>query len=211
LALGYLISKISSRAIGTSFNIPLALTLSILPDVDLFLEPMLRHGGPTHSLVILTASFLPVILVWKKASMPYLAAAASHALIGDYLTRSAHIRGVQLLFPLTRTWYSAGFEEAELLYIYSEIILLIIFLSLLFTTRDAKFLTKNNPSNWLLVIPLITLILPILVNFPLHVPMELVIPHLVLIAVLMVPIFVDVSHLIRRSVPRGQEDVRNPR
>jgi hypothetical protein len=161
-----------------------------------------------------------VILIWRKTSIPYLAAAASHALIGDYLTRSANTRGVQLLFPLTRTWYSAGLEGAELLYIYSEIILLIAFLSLLFTTRDTNFLTKNHPSNWLLVIPLITLILPVLIDFPLHVPIELVIPHLILIATLMLPILSDAKHLIRHSAhsvdrhPRAlarQEGIRNPR
>lgn len=180
----------------------MALTLSILPDIDLFLDPILRHGGPTHSLIILIALFLPVILIWKKASIPYIAAAASHGLIGDYLTRSINTRGVQLLFPLTRTWYSAGLDEAELLYIYSEIVLLIAFLSLLFTTKDTSFLTKNHRSNWLLVIPLITLVLPVLVDFPIHVPMELIIPHLILIIMLMFPILVDVQHLIRHSVHR---------
>jgi membrane-bound metal-dependent hydrolase YbcI (DUF457 family) len=205
LALGYLTGKASSKALGTNINIPLALTLSVLPDIDLFMEPMLRHGGPTHSLVILTALFLPVILIWKKASIPYLAAAASHALIGDYLTRSANTRGVQLLFPLTRTWYSAGLEEAELLYIYSEIILLIVFLSLLFTTKDTNFLTKNHRSNWLLVIPVITLVLPLLIDFPLYVPIELVIPHLALIAMLMLPILVDANHLICHPAHRHQQ------
>jgi len=183
----------------------------VLPDVDLFFEPALRHGGPTHSLIILIALFLPVILIWKKASIPYLAAAASHALIGDYLTRSANTRGVQLLFPLTRTWYSAGLEEAELIYVYSEIAILIVFLTLLFATKDSTALTKNHSSNWLLAIPVITLALPLLIDFPMHVPIELVIPHLVLIAVLMFPIFADVSHLIRHSIHRRQEDVGNPR
>lgn len=202
MALGYLTGKASSKALGTSINIPLALALSVLPDIDLFLEPMLRHGGPTHSLIVLAILFLPVILIWKRTSIPYLAAAASHGLIGDYLTRSINTKGVQLLFPLTSARYSAGLEEAELLYIYSEIVLLVVFLSLLFTTKDTSFLTKNHSSNWLLVIPLITLVLPVLIDFPIHVPMELIIPHLILIIMLMLPILVDVQHLIRHSVHR---------
>jgi len=180
----------------------LVLTLSVLPDVDLFLEPTLRHGGPTHSLIILIILFLPVIVVWRKKSIPYLAAAASHSLIGDYLTRSVKTRGVQLLFPLTSKWYSAGLEEAELLYVYSEIILFILFLSLLFTTRDIAVLTKNHPSNWLLLIPVLTAVLPVLTDFPLHVPIELVIPHLALIALLMIPILVDAKHLAGSLIRR---------
>jgi membrane-bound metal-dependent hydrolase YbcI (DUF457 family) len=171
--------------------------LSVLPDIDLFLEPILRHGGPSHSLVMLIVLFLPVILIWRKASIPYLAAAASHSLIGDYLTRSVKTQGVQLLFPITSTWYSAGLEEAGLTYVYSEVVIFIIFLSLLFTTRDATALVKNHPSNWLLTIPVLTLVLPVLTDFPLHVPIELVIPHLALIALLMVPVLIDAKHLIR--------------
>lgn len=196
--MGYLTGKASSKALGTSINIPLILTLSVLPDIDLFLEPILTHGGLTHSLIILAALFLPVILIWKKASLPYLAAAASHGLIGDYLTRSTTMNGVQLLFPLTSVRYSAGLEEASLLYVYSEVILLVVFLSLLFATKDTNFLMEKHSSNWVLVIPLVTLILPVLIDFPMHVPMELVIPHLILIVMLMLPILVDVNHLIRQ-------------
>jgi membrane-bound metal-dependent hydrolase YbcI (DUF457 family) len=180
----------------------LVLTVSVLPDIDLFVEPVLRHGGPTHSLILLIILFVPVILIWKKTSIPYLAAAASHSLIGDYLTRSIKTRGVQLFFPLTTKWYSAGLEEAELLYVYSEIILFILLLSLLFTTRDNKFLTKNHPSNWLLMIPILTLVVPVLTDFPIHVPVELIIPHIVLIAMLILPILIDANRLIRYATHR---------
>lgn len=163
---------------------------------------MLRHGGPTHSLIVLAVLFLPVILIWKKASIPYFAATASHSLIGDYLTRSINTRGVQLLFPITSRWYSAGFDGAELLYVYSEVILFIMFLSLLFTTRDARFLTKDHLSNWLLVIPVLTLAFPVLVDFPMHVPVELVIPHIALTAMLMLPFLIDVKRLMRYGFHR---------
>lgn len=197
MALGYLTGKASSKVLGTGINIPLALILSVLPDIDLFLEPLLRHGGPTHSLVILGILFLPVILIWKKACIPYVAATASHSLIGDYLTRSVNTRGVQLLFPITSRWYSAGLDEAELLYVYSEIVLFILFLSLLLLTRDAKFMTKDHLSNSLLVIPILTLAVPIVIDFPMHVPIELIIPHIVLIAMLILPILIVVNRLLR--------------
>jgi membrane-bound metal-dependent hydrolase YbcI (DUF457 family) len=197
VALGYLTGKASSKVLGTGINIPLALILSVLPDIDLFLEPLLRHGGPTHSLVILGILFLPVILIWKKACIPYVAATASHSLIGDYLTRSVNTRGVQLLFPITSRWYSAGLDEAELLYVYSEIVLFILFLSLLLLTRDAKFMTKDHLSNSLLVIPILTLAVPIVIDFPMHVPIELIIPHIVLIAMLILPILIVVNRLLR--------------
>jgi hypothetical protein len=146
--------------------------------------------------------FAPAILVWKKASIPYLAAAASHSLVGDYLTRSIKERGVQLLFPLSSTWFSAGFKEAELMYVYSEMIIFIAFLSLLLATRDIKDLTKVHPSNFLLIIPILTAALPVFIEFPVHVPLELVIPHLALISLLTIPILVDLRSYIRKAIPR---------
>jgi len=196
LALAYFAGKLFSKATGVEMNIPLVLAVSILPDVDLFLEPLLRHGGPTHSLFLLIIVFIPAILIWKKATIPYIAAAASHSLLGDYLTRSVNTTGVQLFFPLTSDWFSAGSEELGLTYVYSEMALFIIFLSLLFTTRDVKALVRNHPSNWLLGIPLFTLVLPVLTGIPTQVPIELFAPHLALIVLLTVPILVDVKHLI---------------
>jgi len=197
LALGYLTGKASSKLLKVNINIPLALTLSILPDIDLLLAPVLQHGGPTHSIILYLAIAFPAILMWKKQTIPYLAALASHPLLGDYLTRASRAEGVQLLFPLTSSWFSAGSEALRLTYVYIELALFIAFLTFTLTTRDITTLTKPHPSNLLLAIPISTALLPVFTQFPIPVPPELILPHLLLIILLALPILKDIEQTVR--------------
>jgi hypothetical protein len=52
------------------------------------------------------------------------------------------------------------------------------------------------------MIPILTLVVPVLTDFPIHVPVELIIPHIVLIAMLMLPILIDANRLIRYATHR---------
>lgn len=198
LALGYLTGKASSKLLKVNINIPLVLTLSILPDIDLLLTPMLQHGGPTHSIILYLAIAIPAILVWKKRTIPYLAALASHPLLGDFLTRASRAEGVQLLFPLTSSWFSAGSEALRLTYVYIELAMFIAFLTFMLTTRDITTLTKPHPSNLTLAIPISTALFPVFTQFPMPIPPELIIPHLILIILLALPILKDIDHVIPR-------------
>jgi len=198
LALGYLTGKTSAKFLNVNINVPLALALSILPDTDLLI-PMLQHGGPTHSLILYLAIAVPAILVWKKQTVPYLIALASHPLLGDYLTRPSRAQGIQLFFPLTSSWFSAGSEAAVLAYIYLELALFTAFLMLMLATRDIKILIKQHPSNLLLAIPVSTALLPVFLRFPIPVPPELIIPHIILIALLTLPILVDLKTILTKT------------
>ena len=199
MALGYLAGKASSKLLNARLNIPLIFTASILPDVDLLLEPALEHGGPPHSIIILATIFLPAFLVWKKETIPYFAAAVSHPLLGDYLTRWKGSKGLQLLFPLNSSWFSAGSANAQLTYIYAELALFTAFMTLMLATRDVTILIKPHPSNMLLLIPIFTALLPVFLRFPTPAPPELIIPHLVLIAVFTLPILIDIVHAMHRK------------
>lgn len=196
LALGYLAGKASAKFLNVNVNIPLALTLSILPDIDLLI-PLLQHGGPTHSIILYLVIAFPAILVWKKQTVPYLIALASHTLIGDYLTRPSRTQGIQLFFPVTSTWFSAGFETLKLTYIYFELVLFVAFLALMLKTRNITTLLKHHPSNLLLAIPITTAFLPVFMQFPIPVPTELIVPHIILILLLTGSVLIDIKHLIR--------------
>lgn len=172
------------------------LTLSILPDIDLLI-PALQHGGPTHSIILYLVIAFPAILLWKKQTIPYLIATASHPLIGDYLTRPTIGKGVQLLYPITSNWVSAGSEALRLVYIHAELALFSTFIILILATRDIKILTKPHPSNMLLAVPISTALLPVFMKFPISVPSELIIPHLILIIILIIPVFIDIRHVVR--------------
>jgi len=204
LALGYLTGKASAKFLNIDINIPLALTLSIIPDIDL-LTPMLQHGGPTHSIILYFAIAFPAILVWKKQAFPYLIAIVSHPLLGDYLTRPSRAQGVQLLFPLSSSWFLAGFETAKLVYVYFELALFTIFVMLMFFSRDITVLIKRHPSNLLLAIPVSTALLPVFLRFPISIPKELIIPHLILIVLLTFPILIDLKAILMKNPKKMQE------
>lgn len=157
---------------------------------------MLEHGGPTHSIILFLAMAFPAFIIWRKQTIPYLVALVSHSLLGDYLTRPSRALGIQLLYPLTSNWFSAGSGAARLTYVYCELVLFATFLMLMLMTRDVTTLIKNHPSNMLLVIPISTALLPVFMRFPIPVPAELVIPHLILIVLLTLPILIDIKHVI---------------
>jgi len=197
LAFSYLTGKASEGLLNTKANVPLLLTLAVLPDVDL-LFPMLMHGGPTHSVILYLALAFPAILIWKKQTIPYLIAIISHPLLGDYLTRITQPSGVQLLYPLTSEWFAAGVEGAMSLYVYLELVLFVIFLVMMLVTKDRLMLIKPHSSNWLLSIPKATALLPVFLQFPIPVPVELVIPHVILMALLGIPILIDLKALLTK-------------
>jgi len=197
LALGYLIGKPAAKLLNSNVNVPLLLTLSILPDIDMLVR-MLPHGGPTHSIILYLALAFPAILIWRKQAIPYLMALVSHPLLGDYPTRIYQTSGVQLFYPLTSEWFAAGIEGVMFLDVYFELVLFAMFLGMMFVTRDFRMLTKPHPSNWLLMIPILTALLPVFLQFPISVPAELIIPHIILIALLGIPVLVDLKALLTK-------------
>ena len=204
LALGYLTGKTAAKLLNNNANVPLLLTLSVLPDIDMLML-MLPHGGPTHSIILYLALALPAILIWKKRTIPYLIALVSHPLLGDYPTRIYQTSGVQLFYPLTSEWFAAGIEGAMFFYVYLELILFAIFLGTMLTTKDLSMLIKPHPSNWLLGIPIATALLPVFLHFPLPVPAELVIPHIILIALLGIPVLTDLKALLTKFLRDTKE------
>lgn len=178
----------------------MALALSVLADADLLI-PELKHCGPTHSVILPLVLASPAILVWRKHAIPYLVALASHSLIGDYLT---HPKGVQLLYPLTTSWYSGSSEALKLthVYVYIELALFAAFMMLMLASRDLSTLLKPHTLNLLLAIPISTALIQVFLEFPLPLPTELIAPHLILIVLLTIPILIDIKHIIKPNQHR---------
>lgn len=101
-ALGYFAALFSSRIAREEFFLPLVLMFSILPDADVLIL-RLEHRGPSHSLIVALALFLPFFITYGRG-FPYFAALASHSLIGDYLTN----RGCQMFWPVSSGWVIAS-------------------------------------------------------------------------------------------------------
>jgi hypothetical protein len=183
MAIAYLLGKGSGRLLKVSFNIPLILTLSIIPDIDIIFQFLLNspmHRGPTHSIVMAILVFIPFFLLYKQKAMPYFAALASHSLIGDFFIGGQ----LQLLWPLSTNEY--GLHELGLPYIsiYNpvnialEFTLFAIATIIMFKTRDILRFFRNSKLNLILTIPIFTVLLPTFTSYPLRVPFLLVVPHL---------------------------------
>jgi membrane-bound metal-dependent hydrolase YbcI (DUF457 family) len=150
LAIGYLVAKILGK--DSEVDIPLVLTASLIPDIDIII-PNIPHRGPTHSLMVAFILLLPVFYCWKTKLYTYYAAYASH-IFADLLAGGVNGRG-QILWPYSNQWINlypklrmGGEKEAIV-----EIILFAIALTILFITKDYKHLFKYRNTNFLLFFP----------------------------------------------------------
>ncbi len=102
VAVGYFVSRISSRIRGENPKLFVIVFFSLLPDID-FLFPDLGHRGPTHSLLVISV-FLFLVILRFKDMLPYFFAFTSHSLIGDLFTSG----GVRLFWPVTSDLVNVG-------------------------------------------------------------------------------------------------------
>lgn len=183
MALAYLLGKASAKLLKVSLNIPLILVLSVIPDIDILFDFFLKseiHRGPTHSIIAAILVFIPFFVLYRQKATPYFAALASHSLIGDFLIGGQ----VQLLWPLSTNEF--GLHELGFPYIniYNpinialEFTLFAVALIVMLKTHDLFHFFRNNKLNLILIIPIFTVLLPTFAEYPLHVHIVLVPPHL---------------------------------
>ncbi len=189
LALGYLTGKAASKLLDVKINVAFLFLASILPDADLLLG--LDHRGPTHSLLVYAVMFVPVFWAYGKQAVPFFVALAQHSLLGDLLTGG----GVQVLWPAFSEWYGAQLKVTSFFNISLEWVVFLMAMAFFLKTRDAWSLYERHPFNLLLTIPVVTIILPAFLSFPIAVPSALVVPHLVLLAILFLSIAVDLKKI----------------
>ena len=148
MALAYLLGKASAKLLNINFNIPLILVLSLIPDIDLIFEFLLKseiHRGPTHSIIIAILVFIPFFALYRQKATPYFAAIASHSLIGDFLIGGE----IQILWPLSLNQYGlheSGFPYINIYHpitIAFELTLFAIAIIIMFKTRDLSRLFRN--------------------------------------------------------------------
>jgi membrane-bound metal-dependent hydrolase YbcI (DUF457 family) len=204
LALAYLLAKASGKLLKVNFNIPLVLVLSIIPDIDIIFEFLLKspiHRGPTHSIIMAILFFIPFFVLYRQKATPYFAALASHSLIGDFFIGGQ----LQLLWPLFTNEF--GLPELGLPYIsiYSpinvalEFTLFAIATVIMLKTRDIFRFFRNSKLNLILAIPIFTVLLPTFVGYPLRVPILLVLPHLFYLVLFSISVLIVVRGILNRQ------------
>ncbi len=191
-ALGYLVGKAASKPLNVNINLPLVFLASVFPDIDLVI-PGLEHRGPLHSVVVYCLLFLPVFFYYRKRAIPYFVALIQHILVGDLITGET-----QLLWPVSADMIGLGVDIASLTNIALEWVLFISCIAIMFKTKDVLLLFKQQSSNLILSVPVLTVLLPTVVSFPLYVPLELLIPHLVFLTLFVFSILMDWKPILKK-------------
>lgn len=181
----------ASRLLRVRINVPLLFLASVLPDIDLILG--LEHRGPTHSLILYAAMFVPVFWLYGKRVVPFFVALAQHSLLGDLLTGG----GVQVLWPLVSERFGMQIRITSILNISLEWTAFLMSMVLLWKTGNMRSLLQHHPYNLLLTVPAFTIVLPAFLSFPLAVPVALIVPHLVFLAILVLSITFDLKHILK--------------
>jgi len=178
LAIGYLTAKVFQKVLKTEVNLPLVFLLSLIPDADLLVRNHL-HRGPTHSLIVISLIFIPIALYYRKRCVPYFAALFQHSLIGDFLTGE----GARLFWPLDFAFYGVGISMRSLEGILLEWLSFLVAMVVLAKSGDLKLLLKPRKTNLLLTVPVGVIWLSAVMGFGQDVPLGLLVPHLVFLAV----------------------------
>lgn len=193
-ALGYLTGKLASKSLDVNVNLPLLFLVSVFPDIDILI-PGLVHRGPLHSVLLFCLVFLPIFAIYKKRAAPYFVAVIQHVIIGDYLIGG----DLQLLWPLTPNTYGLYIGMGSLIHVVLEWCLFIISMTFMIKTMDIVFLFKPHPSNMILAIPVLTVLLPTVISFPLYVPLALLIPHIIYLILFTIPIMIDLKIMLTKT------------
>ena len=208
MALGYILGKGSAKLVKTNLNIPLALMLSVIPDIDILIEhvgglaSIIPHRGPIHSVVLSLVAFIPLFMIYRKAALPYFIALIQHMLIGDYLTGGQ----LELFWPITQQKFGIPASIYSIQNIGLEIFLFTISIILLLATKDISKLLHSHKSNLLLAIPTFTVLLPTFLSYPLDVPALMIPPHIILTAIFAASTTIELWAIIKRrnvAMPMG--------
>jgi len=157
-------------------NLPLIFMLSIIPDIDLII-PGIEHRTVTHSIIVATLVFLPFFAIYRTRAVPYFIALALHSLVGDLAT-GGYGEGPLLFWPLTSATYGLSISVYSYINISLEWIAFILAFTLMYKSRDLHRLLRGQLSQLSLSIPALTILFPSFLDFPLPVPLSLMLPHI---------------------------------
>ena len=193
-ALGYLTGKVAAESLDVNVNIPLLFLASVFPDIDILI-PGLVHRGPLHSLLLFCFVFIPIFALYRKRAVPYFAAVIQHIIIADYIIGG----DLQLFWPLTTDVYGFQVGIGSLIHVALEWSFFVISMAVMIKTKDIRSLFKPQSSNMILAVPIIAVLLPTILSFPLYVPVSLLAPHIVYLILLIFPIIIHSKGCLIRT------------
>ena len=211
MALGYILGKSSAKLVKTNLNIPLALVLSVIPDIDILAEhidglaSVIPHRGPIHSVLVALVVFIPIFIIYRKAALPYFIALIQHALIGDYFTGGQ----LELFWPITQQKFGFPTSIQSMQNVGLELSLFTVSIMLLLATKDLCKMLQPDRSNLVLAIPTFTVLLPTFLSYPLDVPVLMIPPHVIYTIIFAASIIIELWALLRsekRQISGGRQN-----
>ena len=141
---GYVTARATSSLTRTRLIMPLILFVSVLPDVDIFLEPFgIRHLTLTHTIIFWVVLFMPVFAYFGfRKTLPYFFALLQHFLLGDVF-----IGSLPFLWPLTADRFGLGFGLTSGMNLFVEGFGLAIFLGVSYRTGDLAAMFNGDSVN----------------------------------------------------------------
>jgi hypothetical protein len=141
--------------------------------------------------------FVPFFTLYRKKAVPYFLALVSHALIGDFLIGG----GVQLLWPLSDAkfgnyWLFTTITDPA--NVALELILFAVATIVMFKTRELLQFLQPHKSNLVLVVPILTVLLPTFVGYPIDVPFLLIIPHLFYLILFSISVLIVIFRFLHK-------------
>jgi hypothetical protein len=194
-ALGYVIGKLAMKATKTKMNIPLILTLSVIPDIDI-LVPYVEHRGPFHSVIMATIVFLPLLVHYGRTAYPYFLALIQHSSVGDLIAGGP----VQLFWPLNLQQFGIMINIKDPANVTLEWLIFTVAAVTFLKTKDIHWLLKPRNSNLILAIPTFTVLLPTFLAFPLEVPIALFPPHIVCLTLFLTSLTINSKKIVKMAL-----------
>jgi hypothetical protein len=145
---------ISSNKHGRGLFVPAVLMLGILPDIDLFLgNSEMIHRTFTHSLTFWLVIFVPLLLVYRRKSIPYFVAVVQHFAFGDFIFGK-----VMILWPFSLSYFGFDIAMPSLPDVVLETFGLLLAAGIILFNGDLRRLLSVDNRNKLMLLPLLSLV-----------------------------------------------------
>jgi hypothetical protein len=198
---------------GEKLFVPAILMLGVVPDIDLFFGSFgVAHHTFTHSFFFWLAIFAPFLLVFRRKSIPYLAAVVQHFAFGDLL-----VGKVMILWPFSSSYFGLDIAMPSVLDFALETAGLLLAAGIIVFNGDLRRLLSVDNRNIPMLLPFLALLASMLffaVDWPIvplvayiwsrRLLMAIVLGHLILVTFLAVSAAQGLRALKQKTVPTSK-------
>jgi len=150
---GYLICRLTGKKIHTEIPLSLALLVGILPDFDLYLQPIgLAHHTYTHSLLILGPLAVLISIIYRRRGL-----IVSVGILSHLLTDSV-VGTIPIIFPISVVQIGLRLGIPSAIDTILEVGGLLVIVLYLWQNGDAVKILRGEAKNIWLIIPLASII-----------------------------------------------------